>query len=96
MVLVNDIGVFSIYASKNADYKTLWKEMLLLSLLQMLTVIGPLIGTILHYAEGNSYNQQVFCNGCNGAKGFHLAKKKERERIRQNVLNFMEYECSLS
>ena len=79
MVLVNDIGVFSVYASKNADYKTLWKELLPLSLLQMLIVIGPFVGTVLHYTEGNSYNQKVFCNGCNVAKGFHLAKKKERD-----------------
>ena len=36
------------------------KEMLPLFLLQKLIVVGPLVSTILHYAEGNSYNQKVF------------------------------------
>ena len=69
-MLINDIGSFSMYASKNADHKTLLKEMLPLSLLKKLTVISPLVGMILHYAEGNSCNQKVFCNGCNRAMGF--------------------------
>ena len=38
--------------------------MLPLPLLQILIVIGHLVGKILHYAEGNSYNQNVFSNGC--------------------------------
>ena len=91
-MLVNDIGVFSVYASKNVDYKTLVKELLPLSLLQMLTLIGILAGTIFHYAEGNSCNQKVFRNGCNGARGFHLVEKKEREKRRQKALNFLEQE----
>ena len=67
--------------------------MLSLSLLQKLTIIVPLVGTILHYAEGDFCNQKVFYNGCNRAMGFQLlAKKKERERMKQRVLNFMEQE----
>ena len=40
------------------------KEMLPLPLLQKLTT------KTYHYVEGDSYNQKVFCNGCNGAMGF--------------------------
>ena len=80
MVLVNDIGVFSTYVSKNADYKILLKRNVTRSLLQKLIVIGPLVGTILHYAEGNFCNQKVFCLGCIGARGFNFRLKiKERK-----------------
>ena len=60
--------------------KSFQKEMLPLPLLQKLTVIGPLIGTILYYAEGNSCNQKVFWNGCNGAMGFSFRLKRKRKK----------------
>ena len=77
----NNIGDFLCMLQKMQITKPFQKEMLLLSLLQKLTVISPFVGTILHYAEGNSCNQKVFCNDCNEAMGSALAKKKERKRI---------------
>ena len=77
-MLIDNIGDFSMYASKNADYKTLSKRIFTLSLLQKLTIIGPLIGTILNYAEGNSCNQKVFCNDCNRAMGLSLWLKRKK------------------
>ena len=48
-MLVNDIGIFfSMYASTNADYKTLLKRNVISILTTKLNVIGPLVGTILH------------------------------------------------
>ena len=51
--------------------------MLPLPLIQMLSIIGPLVGTILHYAKGNSYNQKVFWHGCNGPIGFQFWLKRK-------------------
>ena len=48
----------------------------------MLNVIGPFVGMVLHYVEGNSCNQKVFFIGCNGARGFHLAKKKGMDKTK--------------
>ena len=74
------------FALKNADYKTLLKRNITSMLAAKLTMISPLVSTILHYTEGNSCNQKVFLPGWNEAKGFGFKlkkKKKKGERIRQ-------------
>ena len=55
-MLINDIDDFSMYTSMNLDYTTLSKRNITTTLATKLTVIGPFAGTILHYAEGDSYN----------------------------------------
>ena len=71
--------------------------MLTLSLLQKLTVIGLLVGTILHYAEGIPAIKKSSDMVVIGPWGSAQAKKKEREKIIQKVLNFLEQEtlCKL-
>ena len=63
---------FFTYDSNYTYYKTIWNEMLTLSLLQM-----PCVGTVLYYTEGNSCNQKVFWHSCNRARGFSYRLKRK-------------------
>ena len=87
-MLVNDIGVFSMYASKNTYYKTFERNVT--SVLATNTYYHwPLVGTVLHYVEGNLYNQKVFCNGCNRALGFSLRLKERKGKDRTKSPKFL-------
>ena len=78
MILVIDTGVSLCMLIRMQITKPL--EIIVTSVLATNTYCHrPLLGTVLHYAKGNSCNQNVFFTGCNEAKGFLLAKKKESE-----------------